>query len=90
MAVINTVMVVEFFDKLGIANKELLIQTNKKREQTANPIANINRQLNMTRVNLDNILPDIKSLFPVSAILTAVVIEKRIVKRIIFTIINLK
>lgn len=82
----KTVIVVEFFARLGIVNKVLLIQMKRKREQTASTIARMKRQLNITSGNLDKILPEIMALSPVRAMLMAVVIEKRIVNRIILII----
>ena len=72
----KTVIVVEFFARLGIVNNVLLIQINKNLEPTANVIERMKRQSKMTDGSLVRILPEIKSLFPVNAMLKAVVKEK--------------
>ena len=76
----KTVIVVEFFSRLGMVSNALLIQMNKKREQTASAIARMKRQSNMMMVIFLKISPVIKSLLPVKAVLKAVVIANASVK----------
>lgn len=81
-AVIKAVMVVEFWERLGIFNNELLIRIKENLEKTAKIMDKINFQLNIKckKFLKLNKSPDIKFLSPRSTVAAAVEIEKKIVQ----------